>query len=37
MNEHIKEMGAEAFKDIEKDIRKMFKKAFKGNKNMRFK
>lgn len=35
IEEHVKEMGAEAVKDLAKEMKESIRKAFRGNKNIR--
>lgn len=37
INDGLKKTTDEVTKDLERDIKDMFKKAFKGNKNIKFK
>ncbi|RUO18006.1 hypothetical protein CWE08_12075 [Aliidiomarina iranensis] len=37
INEHMEEIGKQAADDVAKEMRKSLKKAFRGNKNIKFK
>ncbi|RCK30108.1 ECs_2282 family putative zinc-binding protein [Thalassospira lucentensis] len=37
INEHVKEMGQEITRDFAKEMRNTLKKAFRGNKHIKFK